>query len=66
MHFDYCTTTSTDFVLLDQSAFSSILQVGSKSQLIFFIKKISVTLGVHFIELNKLLFSLYNFCFMEK
>lgn len=29
MHFDYCTTASSDFVLLDESAFSNILQVGS-------------------------------------
>lgn len=28
MHFDYCTTASVDFVLLDEAAFSSIIQVG--------------------------------------
>lgn len=28
-HFDYCTTASTDFVLLDESTFSNILEVGS-------------------------------------
>lgn len=27
MHFDYCTTASLDFVLLDQTAFSDILEV---------------------------------------
>ena len=26
MHFDYCTTASSDFVLLDESTFSNILQ----------------------------------------
>nr|XP_043615321.1 BTB/POZ domain-containing protein At2g30600 [Erigeron canadensis] len=26
MHFDYCTTASTDFILLDESTFSNILQ----------------------------------------
>lgn len=27
MHFDYCTTASLDFVLLDQTTFSDILEV---------------------------------------
>lgn len=27
MHFDYCTTASLDFVLLDQATFSDILEV---------------------------------------
>lgn len=27
MHFDYCTTASIDFVMLDESSFSNILQV---------------------------------------
>lgn len=29
MHFDYCTTANTDFVLLDEATFTNILQVGS-------------------------------------
>jgi hypothetical protein len=29
MHFDYCTTASIDFVLLDERTFSNIIQVGS-------------------------------------
>jgi hypothetical protein len=31
MHFDYCTTTSLDFILLDETNFSNIIQVGSHS-----------------------------------
>lgn len=27
MHFDYCTTASIDFVMLDEASFSNILQV---------------------------------------
>lgn len=29
MHFDYCTTASVDFVLLDETAFSSIIRVST-------------------------------------
>lgn len=32
MHFDYCTTASIDFVMLDEATFSSILKVGSYFQ----------------------------------
>lgn len=28
MHFDYCTTATIDFVLLDEQIFANILQVG--------------------------------------
>lgn len=30
MHFDYCTTASVDFILLDETTFSNIIQVGSQ------------------------------------
>lgn len=30
MHFDYCTTASLDFVLLDKTTFSTIIQVGAQ------------------------------------
>lgn len=33
MHFDYCTTASIDFVMLDESSFSNILQVIINSSL---------------------------------
>lgn len=32
MHFDYCTTATIDFVLLDEQTFTNILQVGAYFQ----------------------------------